>query len=45
LDDDNICLGCFRSLDEIKNWMQVDEQARQRFLENAQYRAIDYQQR
>jgi uncharacterized protein len=45
LNDDDICLGCFRSLEEIKDWMRVDTQTRQRFLENAKYRATDYQQK
>ena len=38
LNDDNICLGCFRSIDEIMLWTQVDEQARQHFLINAERR-------
>lgn len=38
LNNDNICLGCFRSLEEICQWKQVDEQTRQRFLNNAQQR-------
>lgn len=45
LDDDNICLGCFRSLEEIRNWTQADEQTRQRFLINAKSRETDYQQK
>ncbi|MDD2658531.1 MAG: DUF1289 domain-containing protein [Methylococcales bacterium] len=38
LNDDNICLGCFRSIDEITLWTQVDEQARHHFLINAERR-------
>jgi predicted Fe-S protein YdhL (DUF1289 family) len=45
LDDNDICLGCFRSLDEIKNWTQVDEQTRERFLTNAKNREQQYQQK
>lgn len=35
LDDDDICLGCFRSLEEIKQWTLVDHQQRQVILQNA----------
>jgi predicted Fe-S protein YdhL (DUF1289 family) len=45
LDDSNICLGCFRSLDEITKWTEVNEQTRQRFLENAKNRKLGYQQK
>jgi len=38
LDDDNICLGCFRSLNEITHWTQVDEKTRRQFLNNAESR-------
>jgi predicted Fe-S protein YdhL (DUF1289 family) len=38
LDDDSICLGCFRSLDEIKDWSIVDNQTRRRILQNAAQR-------
>ena len=38
LDDDNTCLGCFRSLEEIKEWGVVDDRRRQIILENAKQR-------
>jgi predicted Fe-S protein YdhL (DUF1289 family) len=38
LDDDNICLGCFRSLTEITGWNQADAKTRQLFLENVEGR-------
>lgn len=38
LNDDNICLGCFRSINEITLWTQVDEKTRQHFLNNAESR-------
>ncbi|MGH8378660.1 MAG: DUF1289 domain-containing protein [Gammaproteobacteria bacterium] len=28
LDDDNICIGCGRSLDEIRRWSEMPEQER-----------------
>jgi len=44
LDDNDICLGCFRSLAEITQWTQVDEQTRQDFLNNANHRQQAYNQ-
>jgi predicted Fe-S protein YdhL (DUF1289 family) len=38
LNHDDICLGCFRSLDEIMLWTKVDENTRQEFLNNADIR-------
>ena len=38
LDDDLICLGCFRSMDEIKEWSLAENQRRRVILENAQRR-------
>ena len=38
LDDELVCLGCFRSLDEIKDWSLVDNAARRGILQNAAQR-------
>jgi predicted Fe-S protein YdhL (DUF1289 family) len=38
LDKDDICLGCFRSLDEIIGWTEVNEEARQQFFKKAKTR-------
>jgi predicted Fe-S protein YdhL (DUF1289 family) len=38
LDDDLICLGCFRSLDEIKEWSMVEDDRRNAILQNASER-------
>jgi uncharacterized protein len=38
LDDSFICLGCFRSLEEIKEWTLVDQHRRRIILQNAQAR-------
>ena len=38
LNNDDICLGCFRSLNEITRWSQADEKTRRHFLNNAQSR-------
>jgi len=35
LDDDDICLGCFRSLDEITAWGSVDATRKQHIVEQA----------
>jgi uncharacterized protein len=38
LDDDLTCLGCFRSLEEIKEWGLVDMHRRHIILQNAKQR-------
>jgi predicted Fe-S protein YdhL (DUF1289 family) len=38
LDDDLTCLGCFRSLEEIKEWGLVDNHRRRVILRNAEQR-------
>jgi predicted Fe-S protein YdhL (DUF1289 family) len=38
LTDDDICLGCFRSVNEISLWTKVDEKTRHDFLINAENR-------
>jgi|APIni6443716594_1056825.scaffolds.fasta_scaffold06127_3 predicted Fe-S protein YdhL (DUF1289 family) len=38
LNDDDICLGCFRSVNEISLWTKVDEKTRHDFLINAESR-------
>jgi predicted Fe-S protein YdhL (DUF1289 family) len=38
LNEADICLGCFRSLEEIKQWTLVDDNTRQHFLVNAKRR-------
>lgn len=35
LDENDICLGCFRSLTEIMQWTLVDENTRLDFLNNS----------
>jgi predicted Fe-S protein YdhL (DUF1289 family) len=42
LDDDDICLGCFRSLDEITGWGEANNQERVIILENARRRREAY---
>jgi predicted Fe-S protein YdhL (DUF1289 family) len=38
LDDHGTCLGCFRSLDEIKEWGGADNRRRQAILRSAALR-------
>lgn len=38
LDDNNICLGCHRSLEEIQQWGLSDSQAKQAILEKVRQR-------
>ncbi len=38
LNADDICLGCFRSLQEIIQWTQVDDAMRIEYLNNANIR-------
>ncbi len=38
LNEEDICLGCFRSLHEITDWHQQDRAGRQRILRNAENR-------
>lgn len=38
LNEQDICVGCFRSLDEILAWSKVDEAQQLRILENTHKR-------
>jgi predicted Fe-S protein YdhL (DUF1289 family) len=42
LDDDLTCLGCFRSIDEIKEWGMVGDDRRLIILQNARRRKQAY---
>jgi len=28
LDDDDVCMGCYRTSDEIRNWVMMDDEER-----------------
>jgi len=43
LNEDNICLGCFRSIDEIIQWSNATEQQKQKMLNLVNERKINYQ--
>lgn len=38
LDDNDVCLGCFRTLDEILNWSMSSNQEKQAILAQCQLR-------
>jgi len=43
LSENDICLGCFRSLEEITRWNEADNQERINILKNAGQRQKDKQ--
>lgn len=32
-DDGNYCIGCFRTVDEIAHWIEYDENAKQKIID------------
>lgn len=38
LDENDICLGCFRTLKEITQWASVTKEEREQIVENAKQR-------
>ncbi len=40
LNDEDVCLGCFRSLAEICAWSQADAMARRQILQNVEQRRL-----
>ncbi len=42
LNEEDTCLGCFRSLDEIAQWNEADNHARHIVLQNARQRREAY---
>lgn len=45
LNDEDICLGCFRSLQEITRWGTLDDHGKQLILESVAQRKKDYLQK
>ncbi len=43
LDNEDICLGCYRSLAEITQWALVDDETRQEFLKKVAKRKFQSQ--
>ena len=44
LNNDDICLGCFRSLGEITGWNQADGSGRLKILKDAEQRKREYKE-
>ena len=40
LNDEDICLGCFRSLSEIMSWAEADNEKRLQIMENTKKRQL-----
>ncbi|WP_087461824.1 DUF1289 domain-containing protein [Oleiphilus messinensis] len=38
LDQDDVCIGCLRSLEEIKNWNKMSEAEKQLLIEDLKQR-------
>lgn len=45
LDEDDICVGCFRSLPEVVSWADADNATRQQILDKSKDRQIAYQEK
>ncbi|MDH5183039.1 MAG: DUF1289 domain-containing protein [Gammaproteobacteria bacterium] len=45
LDEDDICLGCFRSMEEIMQWGSADEPSKRNILMRAEERKGTRQRR
>lgn len=45
LNENDVCLGCFRHVDEIIEWGSAEKKRRESILENARKRSADYAKR
>jgi len=45
LDEDDICLGCFRSIDEIIQWGGATERQKQKIISLANARKIEHRRK
>lgn len=45
LNEDDICLGCFRSLGEITRWGTVDNRTREEIVVRAKQRRSEHQKK
>ncbi|MDQ8022305.1 MAG: DUF1289 domain-containing protein [Moraxellaceae bacterium] len=43
--DGDVCVGCFRTLDEITRWREADDETRRLILLRCGERRADYQRR
>ncbi|WNW12781.1 DUF1289 domain-containing protein [Pseudomonas sp. DTU_2021_1001937_2_SI_NGA_ILE_001] len=40
LDDERVCMGCFRHVDDIREWRSADDQRRREIREAAEQRRL-----
>ena len=40
LDKTGVCIGCYRSVKEIREWYDLDDPARKQILENIEQRKV-----
>ncbi len=45
LDDNDVCLGCFRTMEEICRWNEAGDEERRAILKNCSERKAAYQLR
>ena len=45
LDDQDICLGCFRSLDNITQWRSATEAQKQEILHSCEIRRMEHREK
>ena len=45
LDDNDVCVGCYRDLDEIKGWRDKSESQKEEILVLCNLRKIEYTKR
>ncbi len=38
LDEDKICMGCYRSVEEIRGWFRFSDEEKKKILENSEKR-------
>ena len=41
-DDDEVCMGCYRSADEITEWIYTTDDRKLEILENCRHREMNY---
>ena len=45
LNENDICLGCFRTINEITGWADATDQQRRKILQQAKFRQLKHQER
>ena len=38
LDEDKVCMGCYRTQDEIRNWFRMNDKEKEQVLKNSEKR-------